>query len=69
MHATERNNFQVAFGCHAGLRHQAILISRCLPVAFHPITKATATNNAPVSKYGAFIFQMNSAPPNSGPLA
>jgi hypothetical protein len=57
------------FCCRGRLLPQATLASRRLSIAFHPITKATVVNNAPVSKYGAFICQRNSAPPNSGPPA
>lgn len=46
-----------------------MLGSRGVVTSFHPMNKATVINKAPVSRYGEFIRQTNSAPPTSGPLA
>jgi hypothetical protein len=43
--------------------------SRGVATSFHPMNRATVINKAPVSRYGEFIRQTNSAPPTSGPLA
>ena len=49
--------------------HNSRLGVRRISITLHPITKATVTSNAPLSKYGAFICQTKSAPPKSGPPA
>ena len=68
-YAQQKINSPVTCCCRGRLLHKPSLASRCLSNDYHPITKATVTNNAPVSKYGAFMRQINSALPNSGPPA